>query len=256
MELTALQYGLGAVSGGAIGFVLALAGGGGSILAVPLMLYLVGVADPHIAVGTSAFAVAANAAVGLANHARRRTVQWRCGLPFAASGVAGAVLGSTLGKAVNGAQLITLFGFLMLGVSGLMLARRGRAVGALGADGRLLRLCGYGAGSGGVAGFFGIGGGFLIVPGLVTATGMPMLQAIGTSLIAVLAFGLTTAANYALSGWVDWPLALTFIVGGVAGCAGGATLAQRLSARDGRLEVLLALVIFAVAIGMIVKSAC
>lgn len=257
MDLTPLQYGLGVASGSVIGFVLALAGGGGSILAVPLMLYLVGVTNPHVAIGTSAFAVAVNAATGLLSHARARTVRWRCGLPFAASGVAGAVVGSTLGKAFSGAQLVVFFGFLMLGVAGMMLARS-RLVTAstseTAAGGRLLRLCSLGAGSGSVAGFFGIGGGFLIVPGLVTATGMPILEAVGTSLIAVLAFGLTTAANYALSGFVDWPLAASFIVGGVAGCASGSALARRLSTRPGLLEVLLALLIAFVAIVMISKS--
>ena len=70
MTLEPIQYVLGAMSGGLVGFVLGLVGGGGSILAVPLMVYVVGVSSPHVAIGTSAFAVAANAATGLASHAR------------------------------------------------------------------------------------------------------------------------------------------------------------------------------------------
>ena len=78
-----------------------------------------------------------------------------------------------------------------------------------------------GFGHGLFSGFFGIGGGFLIVPGLIAATGMPMINAVGSSLVAVTAFGLTTAANYAFSGLVDWPLALAFIAGGLGGGIAG-----------------------------------
>ena len=77
--MTGLQVVLGAGSGGLVGFMLGLVGGGGSILAVPLMIYVVRVHDPHVAIGTSPLAVAANAAVGLFHHARRRNVIWRCG---------------------------------------------------------------------------------------------------------------------------------------------------------------------------------
>ena len=99
MTLGYVQYVLGAFSGGLVGFTLGLVGGGGSILAVPLMVYLVGVANPHVAIGTSALAVAVNAAAGLMNHARAGTVKWRCALMYAGAGVAGAFIGSTVGKA-------------------------------------------------------------------------------------------------------------------------------------------------------------
>lgn len=124
MTLDTVQYLLGALSGGVVGFTLGLVGGGGSILAVPLMVYLVGVASPHVAIGTSALAVAANAASGLAQHARAGTVKWRCGFLYASSGVVGALAGSTLGKAIDGQKLLFLFALLMLVVGALML--RGR----------------------------------------------------------------------------------------------------------------------------------
>ena len=82
-----LQHLLASLSGVIVGFVLGLVGGGGSILAVPLMVYVVGVASPHLAIGTSALAVAANALSGLASHARARNVNWRCGGMFAAAGL-------------------------------------------------------------------------------------------------------------------------------------------------------------------------
>lgn len=83
MMLEPIQYALGGFSGAIVGFVLGLVGGGGSILAVPLIVYLVGVRSPHLAIGTSALAVAANAALGLATHARHGNVKWRCAAVFA-----------------------------------------------------------------------------------------------------------------------------------------------------------------------------
>jgi hypothetical protein len=103
------HYLLAALSGVLVGFTLGLVGGGGSILAVPLMVYLVGVRSPHIAIGTSALAVAVNALIGLLNHARSGNVNWRCGGSYAAAGVVGALAGSTLGKAIDGQKLLFLF---------------------------------------------------------------------------------------------------------------------------------------------------
>jgi hypothetical protein len=114
---------------------------------------------------------------------------------------------------------------------------------------------GFGAATGVLSGFFGIGGGFLIVPGLVAATGMPLLNAIGSSLVAVTAFGLTTALNYALSGLVDWPLAALFIGGGVVGGMIGALAASQLARSRGVLGSLFATLIFVVAIYVAVRSA-
>lgn len=257
MILEPIQYLLGGLSGGLVGFTLGLVGGGGSILAVPLMVYLVGVPSPHVAIGTSALAVAANAATGLANHARAHNVKWRCGGMYAAAGIVGALAGSTLGKMVDGQKLLFLFALVMLAVGTLMLRGRGNP-GNPGAEcnrQKAPKVLAYGLGSGLFSGFFGIGGGFLIVPGLVASTGMPILIAVGTSLVAVTAFGLTTAASYALSGLVDWPLALLFIAGGMAGSLAGTRLAARLAGRTGRLTTVFAALIFAVAAYMLWKSA-
>src|SRR5258708_16017701 len=97
------------LSGSLVGFSLGLVGGGGSILAVPLLVYAVGVPSPHVAIGTSAVAVAASAAVNLAGHARAGHVKWPCALVFAAAGVAGAALGSQLGKTIEGQKLLAVF---------------------------------------------------------------------------------------------------------------------------------------------------
>ena len=254
--LTHLQLLLAALSGGVVGFSLGLVGGGGSILAVPLMVYLVGVTNPHIAIGTRALAVAANAATGLINHARQGTVRWRCGLMYAAAGVAGAYAGSTAGKAFDGQRLLFLFAIVMI-VVGVVMLRRHREVGVESAEcdrTNAPKVLSYGMGTGLFSGFFGIGGGFLIVPGLVASTSMPMINAVGTSLVAVTAFGLTTALNYAGSGLVDWTLAAVFIGGGTLGSLAGTRAANRLST-GGQLTTVFAALIFLVAAYMLWKSA-
>ena len=256
MTLDTVQYLLGALSGGIVGFTLGLVGGGGSILAVPLMVYLVGVASPHVAIGTSALAVAANAASGLAQHARAGTVKWRCGFLYAASGVVGALGGSTIGKAIDGQKLLFLFALLMLVVGVLMLRGRDNPgiEGAACNRHNAPKVLGYGLGTGGFSGFFGIGGGFLIVPGLIASTKMPILNAVGTSLVAVTAFGLTTALSYAVSGLIDWPLAAVFIAGGLAGGIAGTRAARQLSSR-GALTAIFVGLIFTVAAYMLFRSA-
>lgn len=254
--LDTLHYLLGGLSGGLVGFTLGLVGGGGSILAVPLMVYLVGVKSPHVAIGTSALAVAVNAALGVFNHARHGTVIWRCGIMYALAGVIGAFLGSSAGKAFDGQRLLFLFAIVMIVVGVLMLRRRKNAgvEGATCNRSNAPKVLGYGLGTGAFSGFFGIGGGFLIVPGLVASTDMAMINAVGTSLVAVTAFGLTTAANYAFSGLVDWILAGVFIAGGVLGSLAGTKVAKRLSGA-GHLSSIFAALIFLVAAYMLWKSA-
>ena len=230
------------IAGALIGFVLGLVGGGGSILAVPLLVYFVGVDGAHMAIGTAAVAVALNAAAGLAGHARGGNVKWRCALVFAAAGVLGAAMGAELGKAIDGQSLLAAFGALMIVVGALMLRkRRGGAnpdvrLSAQSARFLLPRLLGYGLAVGLMAGFFGIGGGFLIVPGLIAATAMPIAVAIGTSLVVVTALGATTAASYAWSGLVDWTLVGWLVAGGISGSLAGRWAGRLLAARKNLLE--------------------
>jgi len=145
---------------------------------------------------------------------------------------------------------------MMMFVAGLMLWRRsteGSKVVHLNRE-TVPRLLVIGLATGGLSGFFGIGGGFLIVPGLMLATGMPILNAIGSSLVAVTAFGVTTAANYAASGAVDWTLAGLFLAGGVFGGFAGSRSAHALASRRGYLNTTFAALIFAVAIYMLMRS--
>ena len=258
--MTLLHTLLAIASGSVVGFTLGLVGGGGSILAVPLLVYVVGVPSPHVAIGTSAVAVAASAAANLFGHARARTVKWQCALVFALAGVAGAGLGAQLGKMVDGTRLLAAFGVLMV-VIGLLMLRPRR--GASDSDVKLTRqsatrllprLIGLGLLVGLLSGFFGIGGGFLIVPGLIVATAMPLINAIGSSLVAVTAFGLTTATSYAWSGLVDWPLAGLFIVGGALGGLIGIRIARRLAGHKHALTRIFAGIVIVVGLYVVARS--
>lgn len=115
------------ISGAVVGLVLGLVGGGGSILAVPLLVYAVGVTSPHVAIGTSAIAVSLSALGNVVSHARAGNVKWRCAAVFASAGVVGAVAGSTVAKALDGQKLLVLFGALMIVVGLAMLRKRSAA---------------------------------------------------------------------------------------------------------------------------------
>jgi uncharacterized membrane protein YfcA len=247
---------LAVLSGGLVGLTLGLVGGGGSILAVPLLLYVVGVKDPHVAIGTSALAVSVNAFANLIAHSRAGNVKWPCAVVFGLSGVAGAFAGSSLGKLVDGQRLLFVFGLVMLAVAVAMLRPR-KSEGD--PDVHItpaiaVRLVGIGLATGLLAGFFGIGGGFLIVPGIMLGSGMAMLNAVGSSLFSVGAFGLTTAVSYAADGFVDWTIAGEFIAGGLLGGFAGLRLAQSLSQQKGLLNRVFALLVIVVACYVLIKS--
>jgi hypothetical protein len=142
-------------------------------------------------------------------------------------------------------------------VVGVMMLRRAPLHGAVATQPdqfSTLKLAVVGALTGTVSGFFGIGGGFLIVPGLMYAAHLPILEAVGSALVAVAAFGLTTAVSYARSDWIDWPLAAAFIGGGTLGGVVGTRLARRLAAMQGVLHRVYASMVFLVALYMIYRS--
>jgi uncharacterized membrane protein YfcA len=209
-----------------------------------------------MAIGTSAIAVAANAAFNLYNHSRGGTVIWPAALTFAIAGMAGALAGSALGKMVDGHKLLALFALLMLVIAMLMLKTRAR-IGVSEVKITLANLpvvAALGILTGTLSGFFGIGGGFLIVPALMLATHMPIMNAVSSSLVAVTTFGLTTAASYAWSGFVAWGLAGLFVLGGIAGGLAGTRAARHLAKRRGALNSVFAAVIIAVALYMLARN--
>ncbi len=256
VHITTIQQILAVFSGMLVGFSLGLIGGGGSILAVPLLLYVVGIHDAHIVIGTTALAVAVNAYLNLIPHWKAGNVQWPAAIGFAIPGAVGAYAGSTVGKLVNGKDLLFLFAILMMVVAVLMLRpKKDQAEKKFVWNNQMLkRVIPAGFIVGLVSGFFGIGGGFLIVPGLMLATGMPMIFAIGSSLFSVGTFGLTTATNYAMSGLVDWLIVIEYIAGGILGGLVGSRLATRLSTQKRTLNYVFSGVVFIVGIYMLILN--
>lgn len=219
LPLSTLTIATALASGALVGALLGLFGGGGSVLATPLLLYVVGIRDPHMAIGTSAAAVAVNAGINLIGHARVGRVKWPCALVFAGTGLLGSFAGSSLAKQVDGQRLLLFFAFAMAAIA-LSMMRRPKSEGLTDVHltpALVARLAPLGLGTGFAAGFFGIGGGFLIVPGLMAATGMSLANATASSLVSVTLFGASTSLNYALSGQVNWPVAWLFVLGGSAG---------------------------------------
>jgi uncharacterized protein len=255
MDVVASDY-LAVFCGTLVGLILGVMGGGGSVLAVPLLVYVVGVKSPHVAIGTSAIAVAMSAFLNLIDHARRGHVCWPVAILFAIAGVSGAALGSTLGKYTEGQKLLILFGMAMIVVAvSMALRREGGVEPKMYVDrSNAPRVAGFGFAAGALAGFFGIGGGVLAVPGLVVSASLPMILAIGSSLVSVTAFSLTTATIYALAGLTDWRLVLLFVVGGFAGGLAGSRLATMLAARKRALSLLFAVVVAAVGVYVIVRG--
>ena len=259
--ISLLEPFLAILCGGFVGFALGLLGGGGSILATPLLLYVIGLA-PHQAIGTGALAVSASAFANFATHHRAGNVRWRSAGLFALVGMIGAFIGSALGKSFDGKKLLFLFAILMI-VVGIRMFRSkgGPSPHDVPTDHRycnrrsIPKITVAALAVGSLSGFFGIGGGFLIVPALLFATGMPMLFAVGSSLLAVGAFGLTTAANYALSGLIDWPVAAEYIVGGFIGGWIGMQIACRLARQKTTLNRIFAGLVCVVAIYMIYRNA-
>lgn len=250
-----------ALAGGAlVGVVLGVVGGGGSILAVPLLLYGVGMPSVHVAIGTSAVAVALNALANLLMALRRGLVKWRCALVFSGAGIIGSFGGTHLALLMDGKRLLAAFGALMLVVGALMLAKKNAegdpAVRLNFATARhmLPWLVITGLGVGLLAGFFGIGGGFLIVPGLMFATGMPISFAIATSLVGVTAFGVTTASAYALAGAIDWRVVIFFLAGGLVGSLAGQLLGGRLAHHKAVMQTVFAAFVIAVGVFILLQA--
>ncbi len=228
-----LGYAAAVLSGGLVGLLLSVFGGGGSVLATPLLLYFVGVGDPHVAIGTSAAAVAVSAAMGLRAQARAGRVKWPCALAFGGAGLAGSLAGAYLAKQVDGADLILWFAGAMaiIGASMLLPKKVAGDPNVHLTPALTLKLAPLGLATGLAAGFFGIGGGFLIVPGLMAATGMTLAHAAASSLVSVSLFGAATSVSYAASGLIDWGLFAALVVGGAGGTAAGAPLARALADR-------------------------
>ncbi len=166
-----------------VGVALGLLGGGGSILMVPLLVYVAGL-DAKEAIATSLVVVGVTSAVSVVGHARAGRVRWRTGLLFGAAGMAGALVGGLVGGRLPGELLLGGFALMMLATAVAMLRGR-REVSGAHAELPLVRVLLDGAVVGLVTDLVGAGGGFLVVPALALLAGLPMAAAIGTSLLVI-----------------------------------------------------------------------
>lgn len=221
-----MQLALGLVLSAAIGLSLGLIGGGGSIITVPVLVYVLGV-PPHRAIGMSLAVVGSTALVGALLHHRKGSVTWRTGALFAASGIVSAYLGSRLTRLVSSPVLMLLFAGLMLVVATVMLARRDPGADAPAHAANLPRAALAGLGVGFLTGFLGVGGGFLIVPALVVFGGLGMKAAIGTSLFVIAVNCAAGLLGHLTTG--DFDARLTVMVTALA--VGGALVGTSLSHR-------------------------
>lgn len=232
--------------GAGVGFSLGLTGGGGSILAVPMLVYGLGV-DPREAVGISLAAVGSTALTGTLQRLWKRQIELRSGLLFALAGMLGAPLGTYLGRLLPETLLLTLFAGLMLWVA-VRMWRAGQRPetadvplstgscqtepgGRVQLDSRCALVLGLsGVITGILSGLFGVGGGFVVVPALVLTTRMPIHQAVATSLLVIT---LVSASGFASYWWagsaISGPLTAIFVAGGITGLAAGSLIAGRLS---------------------------
>lgn len=242
---------LGAVLSLLAGLSLGLLGGGGSILTVPILVYVLGV-DPRGAIATSLVVVGVTSATGTLSHARAGRVEWKVGLLFGAAGMLGAALGGRVGKFVPPALLLVAFAGMVLATAVAMLRKRSApATGASAAapmERRLFVVLRNGFGVGLLTGLVGAGGGFMVVPALALFGGLSMPGAVATSLL-VITLNCTSGLLSAILGGasVDWALAGGMSVASILGSLLGARLGRGLSPeglRQGFATFIVALGVF------------
>lgn len=194
-------------------------------MAIPLLLYFVGIDNVHYAIGTTALAVGINAYINSVSHMRHSNVDIKTGALFSVVGVMGVLIGSSLGLITNSGSLLVLFSFMMMAIGIFMYVGKKRTGSVNGGSNGKPGFSGKRYGKIGIfsiltgfsSGFFGIGGGFLIVPALVYSSGLEIDRAVGTSLIVVGTFGVLTAFRYGLSGSLMYTVSLFYVLGGVIG---------------------------------------
>ena len=209
-----------------IGIALGLLGGGGSILTVPLLVYVAGL-DAKSAIASSLFVVGVTSLFGLISHARARRVRWRTGLIFGAAGMVGAFAGGKVGTLLPGALLLVGFAIMMAVTAVAMIRGRKKLSSAHHGDLPVVRVLIDGVVVGFITGIVGAGGGFLVVPALALLGGLPMPIAVGTSLLVIAMKSFAGFAGYATSVSIDWQVTLLVTGGAIVGAFIGSAAAGR-----------------------------
>lgn len=213
-----------------IGISLGLLGGGGSILAVPLLVYVADLPAKE-AIATSLLVVGATSAVGMLPHARAGRVRWRTGLIFGLAGMTGAYAGGRLAEFIPAGILLTGFAIMMLATAVAMIRGRRSAEGKPAPhELPVLRVILDGVVVGLVTGLVGAGGGFLVVPALALLGGLPMPVAVGTSLVVIAMKSFAGLAGYLSSVSINWGLAAAVTLAAILGSFAGGRLAGKIPA--------------------------
>jgi uncharacterized protein len=208
-----------------IGLSLGLLGGGGSILTVPALVYLVG-QSPQAAVVTSLAIVGANAVLGAAFHHRQGNLNIRVALIFGGAGMLAAYGAAGFSSLFSPGGLLIAFALLMVSIGLLLLFQRERPkLEAEAPPKNWIVVALVGSGVGVLTGLLGVGGGFLVVPALVILVGLPMSQAVGTSLLVIAANSAAGLLGHMGSTWFDLSLVLIFASAGLVGTFFGSRLA-------------------------------
>jgi uncharacterized membrane protein YfcA len=243
--LLALPFGV------AIGLSLGLVGGGGSILALPVLVYVLG--EPVKAATTeSLLIVGATALLGSLDHARAGRVRWRTALAFGSAGVIGSVGGTALNRAVPPRSILLAFAVLLLVAAAAMVRGRGEPSRAeIHPHGRSLwqRVLPAGLGTGLLTGFFGVGGGFAIVPALTLLLAVPLTAAVGTSLLVIAITSAGALVAHLGTGRIDWTVAAFFTAAAVVGAVAGSRAGRRTPSH--RLAQVFAAVVVGIAVLLI-----
>lgn len=211
-----------------VGISLGMLGGGGSILTVPLLVYVAGL-DAKVAIAASLFVVGVTSLAGMVSHARQGRVMWRTGLIFGLAGMVGAYSAGLVGGHLPGNVLLIAFAVMMVATSLAMLRGRRTPPAHKSADGELpvKRIVIDGLVVGVATGLVGAGGGFLVVPALVLLGGLPMSVAVGTSLLVIAMKSFAGLAGYLSSVELPWGLVLSVTAAAVVGSVIGGRLAGK-----------------------------
>lgn len=211
-----------------IGLSLGLLGGGGSLLTVPALVYLVG-QTPQAAVTTSLAIVGANSMVGALFHGSYGRLNWKVALTFGTVGMLVSYLSANISRHISSELLLVLFALLMIGIGTLLLIRGAKEEQAEYTARPLWLIVASGSIVGLLTGILGVGGGFLVVPALVMLVGLPTQMAISTSLIIIAMNSIAGFLGHVGSGSMDWMVTLTFTSAGLLGTFSGMKLSRRLS---------------------------
>ena len=236
MRLTIEHAGLAILSGGLIGLALGTTGGGGSLIAIPLLVYVLGMKVQPATV-LSLMVVAASALIGVYQRRASGEVKVKPAVIFSVTGAVGAWVGAFGHRFVREETVLLLFSVLMIVAAWRMWRSSGQSDGRFTGEGcaeRFPRSCWVkvsliGVGVGLLTGFFGVGGGFVIVPALALVLGFPMRMAVSTSLLIIALVAVGGLVGHLQSGQVDWPLAGLLLLGSAIGMSGGSWAARQVS---------------------------